>query len=38
MEKNKSDGESFFHRLARVINDGDVLRYIHYDPEIPRNM
>jgi hypothetical protein len=38
MEKTKSDGESFFHRLARVVSEGHVLRYIDYQPEIPRNM
>ncbi len=38
MEKTKSDGESFFHRLARVISEDRVLHYIDYQPEIPRNM
>jgi len=36
--KNKSDGETFFHHLARVISEGRVLQYIDYQPEIPRNM
>jgi hypothetical protein len=35
---NNSDGESFFHRLARIISAGRVLQYIYYQPEIPRNM
>jgi hypothetical protein len=34
----KSDEESFFHRLARVVSDGRVLRYIDYHTEIPGNM
>jgi hypothetical protein len=33
-----SDSENFFHRLARIISDGHVLRYISYQPEIPRDM
>ncbi|CAF1076010.1 unnamed protein product [Rotaria sp. Silwood1] len=36
--ENKSDGESFFHRLARVVSDGRVLKYIDYQPEIPRKI
>jgi hypothetical protein len=36
--ENQSDGESFFHRLARVVSEGRVLRYVDYQPEIPRNM
>lgn len=35
---SRSKGESFFHRLARVVSDGRVLRYIDYQPEIPRQM
>lgn len=37
MERTPSS-ESFFHRLARIISDGRVLKYIDYQPEIPRNM
>lgn len=37
MERAPSS-ESFFHRLARMISDGRVLKYIDYQREIPRNM
>jgi hypothetical protein len=36
--RNKSDGENFFHQLARIISEGRVLQYIYYQKEIPRNM
>jgi hypothetical protein len=36
--KRRPEGETFFHRLAQVISDGHVLRYIDYHPEIPRDM
>ncbi len=36
---NNSNEEIFFHRLARIISDGRVLRYIYYQSDIiPRNM
>ncbi|CAF3375104.1 unnamed protein product [Rotaria socialis] len=36
--KRNSKGEDFFHQLASVINEGHVLHYIDYQPEIPRNI
>lgn len=36
--ENRSDGQTFFRRLARVVSQGRVLDYIDYQPEIPRNM
>ncbi|CAF2918609.1 unnamed protein product [Rotaria sp. Silwood2] len=36
--ENKMDGETFFHRLARVVSEGRVLKYIDYQPEIPSNI
>ena len=30
--------ENFFLSLARVVSEGQVLRYIDYHPEIPRNV
>jgi hypothetical protein len=36
--ENRSDGQSFFHQLARVVSEGRVLDHIDYQPEIPRNM
>jgi hypothetical protein len=36
--ENRSDGQSFFQQLARVVSEGRVLHYINYQPEIPRNM
>ncbi|CAF1068038.1 unnamed protein product [Adineta steineri] len=36
--QNKNDGESFFHRLARVVSEGRVLKYIDYQKEIPGNI
>lgn len=36
--ERRSDGESFFHRLARVVSEGRVLQYIDYQTEIPRDM
>jgi hypothetical protein len=31
-------GEHFFHRLARIIANEEVLNYIDYQPDIPQNM
>jgi hypothetical protein len=36
--ERRSDGETFFHRLARVVSEGRVLQYIDYQTEIPRDM
>jgi hypothetical protein len=36
--EHRPSGESFFRRLARVVSEGQVRKYINYQPEIPRNM
>jgi len=36
--KNRSNGQTFFHQLALVVNKGDVLQYIDYQSEIPQDM
>jgi hypothetical protein len=36
--RNRSDGETFFHRLAQVVSKGAVLQYINYQSEIPQDM
>jgi hypothetical protein len=36
--KKRSDGQSFFHQLARVVSEGRVLEYINYRSEIPEKM
>ncbi|UJR28561.1 hypothetical protein I4U23_009794 [Adineta vaga] len=36
--QHRNNGESFFHRLARVVSEGRVLQYIDYQKEIPGNI
>ncbi|CAF3221282.1 unnamed protein product [Rotaria socialis] len=33
--ENQPGGENFFHRLARVVSDGRVLKYLRHQQEIP---